>query len=136
MKRFQKSLLAGIFVLGISALKVFAAAPNTYNIYIATTQAIVSGSGTLFSIGISSGNPGDYVVCYDTYSLTGNFATTQGTTAFPELARIFVSSVNSSANGPVTGYPPPNFPILNFSIGLTCAQSAAQRAFIWYRQPN
>lgn len=110
-------------------------APNVDTLFSSGTASklIVAGPGTLFSMHITSGTAGDYVVCYDTGSATGITTTLGGTAAVPELMRVFVSTANGV---PGAGFVQPSIPVVNFTNGLGCIQSAVQRTNIYYRQPN
>lgn len=129
--------IAGIFFFGEFGAK--AAAPNASSLYNVTTSSLVaSGTGTLFSVHITSGAVGDYVVCYDSASTSGVVLSTDSipsTSKLNELMRVYASS-GTNITGPASGFMPSSVPIVNFTNGLVCIQSAPQRTNVYWRSPN
>lgn len=135
----KKILIIAVAVVSFGSLKLMAAPPNVYNFFNSTgPTSIATGAGTLFSVHITSGAPLDYAVCYDSSApsgyLSGLTALTGGTTNVPELMRVVVTSVTATGNP--QGFMPTAVPVVNFTNGLICTQSAQQRTNIYYRQPQ
>lgn len=131
--------IGSIFYFGEFKQNVYAAAPNASSLYNVTTASVVaSGAGSLFSVMITSGAIGDYVVCYDSASTGGVVLSTDtipGVSGLNELMRVYATS-GTAISGPASGFVQPSVPIVNFNNGLTCRQSAANRTNVYWRQPN
>jgi len=99
-----------------------------------TVTLVATGPGSLFNITISSGGLFDFAVCYDSASVTGITSTFVPTTDVPELSRVFV--ITNAIQNVGIGVTPSGTPLIVFTNGLVCSQSAAQRSKIYYRQPD
>lgn len=137
----KKYLVVALLLAGVCLApnKSHAAAPIVDTLYSSGTASklIVGGAGSLFAIHITSGAAGDYAVCYDTGSASGITTTLGGSTAVPELLRVFVSTGGALSPGiPGQGVNPPGVPIVSFTNGLGCIQSAPNRTNIYFRQPS
>lgn len=134
MKKYLKLL---VFIAALFAAKSASAAPRQavlpFEIGIASSTAFVqvtTGSGWLFDVHKTSGTAADFTVCFDTGSVSGLGLTLDGTVAAPRIATVFITATNTTTGLPnraaSTG--------IGFTNGLACANSAAQRSTIFYRQ--
>jgi len=128
----KKLLIIGLFLSCFGLSKVNAAGPNVSNLISSGTSStlLAVGPGTLFNIVIASGAAGEYAVCYDSASASGITTTLFPSASVPEIARVFVAASNTT-----TGLPSPAH-LYNFTNGLACIQSVAERTQVYWRQPN
>ena len=95
-----------------------------------TVTLVAVGSGYLYDVQITSGTVGSDAVCFDSASITGITASLQGqpSNGVNELADVVISASNTTTSLPS------GTPVVPFTNGLVCAESAAIEVRVYYKQ--